>query len=75
MLKTNSITKSLKNLLLSKNVIERDEMGFDDDSNYKNKIDKKSLFQNLNRGTSYLTPNARQDFTQLKQVFTKIPTF
>ena len=30
-----------------------------------------SPFKNLNKATSYLTPNARQAFTQLKQAFTK----
>ena len=41
----------------------------------KNKIVKRLLFKNLNRGTSYLILNARQTFTQLSQAFTKFLTF
>ena len=28
--------------------------------------------KNLNRATSYLTPNSKQAFTQLRQAFTKV---
>ena len=33
------------------------------------------IFKNLNGAIRYLTPNAKQAFTQLRQVFTKAPIF
>ena len=44
--------------------------------NYENKKVKKSLgSKNPNETTCYLTPNARQAFTQLRQTFTKALIF
>ena len=41
----------------------------------KNETVKKSplISKNLNRATGYLTPGAKQAFTQLRQAFTKAP--
>ena len=51
---------------------ERNEDGIDSGGNYKDKTIKKSPYsKNLNGIMDYLTPNARQSFTQLKQTFIK----
>ena len=44
-------------------------------SDYKDKMIKRSslIFKNLNGATGYLTPGAKQAFTQLRQAFTKAP--
>ena len=46
------------------------EVGSDGD-NCENKIVKKLLSKNLNKGTSYSTSNVKQNFIQLKQAFIK----
>ena len=51
-------------------VAEVDKIGVSG-SDRKDKTVERSLSKNLNGATGYLTLNARQAFTQLKQVFTK----
>ena len=50
-----------------------DEVGISGGSDYEDETVGRLLFKNLNGATSYLTPNARQTFTQLRQAFTKAP--
>ena len=74
MLQTSSTIRSSKNLLLSIDVVESDEIGNGSGGDCKNRMVKKSLrSKNLNRATVYLTPDIRQSFTQLRQLFTEIP--
>ena len=70
MLKT---TWSAKNLSLS--IIEDTWIGSNGSAD--NKIVKKLLLmsKNLNKAINYLTPNPKQAFIQLKQVFSKAPIF
>ena len=71
-LRTSSVTKSSKNLLLSIDVAEIDEVG-GGGSDRQDKMVKRSPSKNSNKAMGYLTPNARQVFTQLRQTFTKAP--
>ena len=65
------ITRLSKNLLLSVNVAENDEIGIaDNSSDCENETIERSSFKNSNKATGYLTLNARQVFIKLKQVFT-----
>ena len=73
MLKTSFAIKSSNNPLLSIDVAEINEVGVGNDHNCEEKTVGRSLSKNLNRVTGYLTPDARQIFTQLKQAFTKAP--
>ena len=73
MVGTSSITKSSKNLLLSRDVAEVDEVGLDSGGDCKDETVGKSQSKNSNGATDYLIPNARQTLTQLKQAFTKAP--
>ena len=50
-----------------------DEIGVGGGGNCEDKTVKKSPLKNLNRATDYLTPDARQAFTQLRQAFTEAP--
>ena len=52
-------------------VSEFDEVGVGGGSDYEDKTIKRSLFKNLNGATGYLISDARQAFTQLRQVFSK----
>ena len=54
-------------------VAEVDEVGVNSGGDCEDKTVERSASKNLNRATSYLTLNARQAFTQLRQVFTKAP--
>ena len=64
MLQTSSITKSLKNLLLSMDVAESDKVGGDGDGDCKDgTVEKSPRSKNSNWATGYLTLNARQVFT------------
>ena len=71
MFKTSFVTKSSKNLLLSIDVAEVDKVGIGSGSDWEDKTVWRSLSKNLNGATGYLTPDARQAFTQLRQAFTK----
>ena len=72
MLKT-SQNQLAKNSLLLINVAEDVKVGVTG-GNREDKIDEKSLHsKNSNRVISYLTPNAKLAFTQLRQAFTKAP--
>ena len=66
-------TRSAENLSLL--VAEDAEVGLIVGDNYKNETVKRLslLSKNSNRVTGYLTPNAKQTFTQLRQGFTKAP--
>ena len=68
-------TKSAKNLSLL--VAEDDEFGSIGDSDCKEETVGRSplTFKNSNGATGYLTLDAKQAFTQLRQVFTKAPVF
>ena len=59
MLKTSSVTRSLKNLLSSMDVAEVDEVDVGGGSDRKDKTVVRSLLKNSNGATGYLTPNAR----------------
>ena len=72
MLRTSSATRLLKNSLLSMDVAEVDEIGVSGGGDREDETVGKSP-KNLNGATGYLTPNARQAFTQLRQAFTKAP--
>ena len=50
-----------------------DEVGIRDGSDCVDKTVKKSPSQNLIKAISYLTPNARQAFIQLRQAFIEAP--
>ena len=52
---------------------EVDKVGAGDNSDCKDETVRKLPSKNLNRATVYLTPDARQAFTQLRQTFTKAP--
>ena len=52
-------------------VAESDEVGGGGDDCKNGTVKRSPRSQNLNGGTDYLTPNARQAFTQLRQAFTK----
>ena len=52
-------------------VAEVNEDGNDGGGDCEDKTVGRSPFKNLNEATGYLTPNARQVFTQLKQAFIK----
>ena len=55
-------------------VAENDEVGGVGSDDCEDETIKKSLCsKNLNKATSYLTPNTRQTFTQLRQAFIKAP--
>ena len=54
-------------------VAEVDEVAVGDSGDCKDKTVGRLLFKNLNGATDYLTPDVRQAFTQLRQVFTKAP--
>ena len=66
MLRTSSETRSSKNLLLLKDLTKIDEIGVGGGGNGEDEIIERSLSKNLNRAISYLTPDARQAFTQLR---------
>ena len=65
-----SPNKSAKNLSLLIDVAEDAEVSVGG-GDYEDETVGKSLSKNLNGATSYLTPNARQTFIQLRQAFTK----
>ena len=73
MLRTSSATKSSKNLILWINVAEVDNVSTGDGGDYEDETFGKLLSKNSNGAPSYLTPDARQAFTQLRQAFTKAP--
>ena len=73
MLRTSSATRSSKNLLLSLDLAEVDEVGVGGGGDRKDKTVGRSPSKNLNRAIGYLTPNARRAFTQLRQAFTEAP--
>ena len=53
-------------------VAESDEVGSSSGGDHEDKTVERSLYsKNSNRATDYLTPNARQAFTKLRQAFTK----
>ena len=54
-------------------VAEVDKVGISDGDDYKDKTVGGLLSKNSNGDTSYLAPDARRAFTQLKQTFTKAP--
>ena len=55
-------------------VAESDKVGGGDGGDCKDGIGKRSpCSKNSNGATSYLTPDARRTFTQLKQTFTEAP--
>ena len=72
MLQTSSTTRSSKILLSSNNVAESDKLCGSGGSDCENRTVEKSICsKDLNEATDYLTPDTRQAFTQLRQVFTK----
>ena len=67
-------TQSAENLSLS--MVEDAEVGrISSSDDCEDKMVKRSLFtsKNLNKTTSYLMPDTKQAFIQLRQVFTKTP--
>ena len=54
-------------------VAEVNKVGVGDGGDCEDETVRRSLSKNLNGATGYLTPDARQAFTQLKQTFTKAP--
>ena len=54
-------------------VAEVDKVGVSGSGDRKNKTVRRLLSKNSNKAIGYLTPNARQTFTQLWQAFTKAP--
>ena len=52
-------------------VAEVDNVGVGGGDDCKDKMVRRSSSKNLNKATGYLTPNARQVFTQLRQAFIK----
>ena len=55
-------------------VAESDEVSSSNGGDCKDGIIERLLrFKNLNEAISYLTPNTRQVFTQLRQVFIEAP--
>ena len=73
MLRTSSATRSSKNSLSSLDVAEVDEVGVGGGGDCEDETVGRLLSKNSNGATSYLTPDARQAFTQLRQAFTKAP--
>ena len=73
MLRTTSTTNSLKNPLLSINMAGNDEVSVGGGGDSEDEKIGKSPSKNLNGAMSYLTPNARRVFIQLRQAFTKAP--
>ena len=73
MLRRSFTTWSSKNLLLSINAAEVDEVAIGGGGDRKDETVRKSLSKNLNVATGYLTLDNRQAFTQLRQTFTKAP--
>ena len=71
MLRT-SPTQSAKNLSSLVNMAEDAEVGVGN-GDHEDEMVKRSLSKNSSGVISYLTPNARQAFTQLRQAFTKAP--
>ena len=63
MLRTNSVTRSSKNLLSSIDVAGVDEVGVGGEGDHEDKTVKISASKNLNGATGYLTPDARRVFT------------
>ena len=74
MAKTSSATRSLKNLPLSIDVAEFNEVDIGG-GDCEDETVEKSLSKNLNRATGYFTPAARSTFTQLRKAFTKALIF
>ena len=54
-------------------VAEVDKIGVGGDGNCEDETIGRSPFKNLNGATGYLTFNARQAFTQLRQALTEAP--
>ena len=54
-------------------VAEVDEVGVGGGGDHKDKTVGRSPSKNSKRATGYLTPDAKQAFTQLRQAFTKAP--
>ena len=54
-------------------VAEVDEVSVGDGGDCEDKMVRRSPSKNSNKATGYLTPDARQAFTQLRQAFTKAP--
>ena len=52
-------------------VAEVDNVGISDSSNHEDETVGRSLSKNSNGVTGYLTPDAKQAFTQLRQAFIK----
>ena len=73
MLRTSSATRSSKNLLLSLDVAEVDEVGVGGGGDREDETVGRSPSKNSNGATGYLTPDARRAFTQLRQAFTEAP--
>ena len=73
MLRTNSATKSSKNLPLSIDVAKIDKVGVDGGCNCKDKTVTRSLSKNLNKATDYLSLNTKRAFTQWRKAFTIAP--
>ena len=73
MLRTSSATRLSKNLLLSIDVAEVDEVGVGGGGDCEDETVGRSPSKNLNGATGYLTPDARRAFTQLRQAFTEAP--
>ena len=71
MLRTSSATRSSKNLLLSMDVAEVDEVGVGGVGDCEDQMVGRLPSKNLNGATGYSTPDARRAFTQLRQAFTK----
>ena len=72
MFQTISTTRLSKNLLLSIDVAESDEVGGDSGGDREDgTVERSPHSKKLNKATDYLTFNAGWAFTQLKQAFTK----
>ena len=70
------ITGSFKILLVLINIAESNEFGIiGGGDDYKDKIDKRLLFKNLNGAIGYLSLETRLALTQLRKAFTKTPIF
>ena len=75
MLRLSSTIRLSKNLRLSIDVLEKDEVNIGDGGDCKNKRVKRSLFKKSNKVISYLTLDARVAFTQLRQMFAQSSNF
>ena len=62
-------------MLLSIDVAEVDKVSIGDGNYYEDKMVGRSPSKKLNRAIDYLTPDARQTFSQLRQAFTKALIF